>query len=352
MSQQASTLRAVLAVPLPEALCQLIESLEPRLELVRDHALLAPMRGPADWSGDPAFRRTAEQQRAFEALLDSAEALFGIPDVNPAALARTVRANPTLRWVMTTAAGGGAQVRQAQLSPADLDRVLFSTSAGVHGEALAEFALFGVLAGAKNLPRLLADQARARWPERWEMRQLSDLTVLIAGLGGIGAQCAARFAALGATVWGLSRTGRSVPGVRRTVHPDELPEAAGLVDALVLTLPGTEATEHWVDASLLASLAPGATLVNVGRGSVVDERALLAALDSGQLGFAALDVFEQEPLPSRSPLWTHPRALVSPHTAALSSNEEERIARRFAEDARRLLDGEALRSVVDTVEFY
>jgi phosphoglycerate dehydrogenase-like enzyme len=93
-------------------------------------------------------------------------------------------------------------------------------------------------------------------------------------------------------------------------------------------------------------------LTNVGRGTVIDEAALLSALDDGRIAFAGLDVFEREPLEAASPLWSHPNVLVSPHTAALSSKEEERIARRFAENATRLLDGRELRAVVDTVEFY
>lgn len=348
----ASRVRAVVAVPLREDLCRLIEELEPRVEVVRDHALLPPMRGPADWSGDPAFRRTSGQQAEFERLVDSADALFGIPDVDSAALARTVRANPRLRWVMTTAAGGGAQIEAARLGRADLDRIVFSTSAGVHGGPLAEFAVFGVLAGAKDLPRLQHDQRERVWPERWEMRQLDELTVLVVGLGGIGAACAQRFHALGARVWGTTRSGEPVDGVDRLVPLEGLEAATAGADAVVVTLPGTEQTRHLIGERLLAAARPGLILVNVGRGSVVDETALRRALDDGTVGFAALDVFEAEPLPKSSPLWAHPRVLVSPHTAALSSREEERIARRFADDATRLLDGSAPRAVVDTVEFY
>lgn len=165
-------LRAVVAVPLSEEHCRLIEELEPRLEVVRDHGLVHPMRGPADWSGDPAHVRTPAEQDAFEAMVDSADVLFGIPDVDPAALARTVGANPRLRWVMTTAAGGGGQVKAANLDADALERIVFTTSAGVHGGPLAEFAVFGVFAGAKNLPRLAADQATRTWSDRWEMRQI------------------------------------------------------------------------------------------------------------------------------------------------------------------------------------
>jgi len=352
MPENENRLRAVVAVPLAEDLCRLIEDIEPRIEVVRDHSLGHPMRGPADWSGDPDHQRTPEQQEAFDAMVDSADVLFGIPDVDPAALARTVDANPRLRWVMTTAAGGGGQVKAAGLRRDDLDRIVFTTSAGVHGGPLAEFAVFGVLAGAKGLPRLSSDQRSRMWPERWEMRQIDEMTVLVVGLGGIGAECARRFHALGAQVWGTTRSGEPVEGVDRLIPLEDLIDAVRLVDAVVVTLPGTEQTHHLIDAEVFAAIKPGAILASVGRGTVIDEAALLAALDDGRIAFAALDVFEAEPLDAASPLWDHPHVLVSPHTAALSSKEEERIARRFAENAARLLDGERLRAEVDTVEFY
>lgn len=352
MADIENRLRAVVAVPLAEELCRLVEELEPRVELVREHALVRPMRGPADWSGDPDHVRTAAEQAAFERMVDSADALFGIPDVDSTALARTASANPALRWVMTTAAGGGGQVKEAGLDREALDRIVFTTSAGVHGGPLAEFAVFGVLAGAKGLPRLTADQRARRWPDRWGMRQVDEMTVLVVGLGGIGAECARRFHALGARVWGTTRTGEPVEGVDRLVPIDELEQAVGSVDAIVVTLPGTVHTHHLIGERVLRAARPGAILVNVGRGTVVDEASLVAALDDGRVAFAALDVFESEPLSTDSPLWSHPDVLVSPHTAALSDKEEERIARRFAENASRFLDGRPMRSVVDTVEFY
>jgi phosphoglycerate dehydrogenase-like enzyme len=317
-----------------------------------DRDLLPPMRHPADFAGDPAFVRGAAQQAAYEAMIDTADALYGIPDVDPAALARAVRANPRLRWVHAMAAGGGGQVRAAGLTGEELERVAFTTSAGVHGEPLAEFAVFGVLAGAKHLPRLLEQQRAREWSGRWLMSQLSEQTVLVLGLGGIGRAVAAKLSALGMTVIGTSRSGASAPGVARTVHPAEIAEILGQVDAVVTTLPGTEATHHLIDADLLARLRPGATVVNVGRGTVIDEAALLGALESGAVGFAALDVFEIEPLPEDSPLWAHPRVLVSPHTAALTAGEERRIAELFARNASRLLDGSTMTNRVDTVEFY
>lgn len=344
--------RVVIAVDLPERLCRRIEDAEPRAQIVRDHSLTHPRRYPADWSGDPAHERTARQQRAFEDMVDSADVLFSLPDVDAAALARTVRANPRLRWVMTMAAGGGSQVRAAGLTPDELERVTVTTSAGVHGSPLAEFALFGVLAGAKDLPRLEQQKRDRDWTERWQMRHLDAMTVLVIGLGGIGKACATRFCSLGAHVLGTTRSGRPVDGVDELVPIEELADAVGRADAMVATLPGTDATTGLIGADLLAHARPGTILVNVGRGTVVDEDALLEALGDGRIGFAALDVFATEPLPETSPLWEHPAVLISPHTAALDDREETRIVDQFIENLHRFLDGQELRNVVDTVEFY
>lgn len=184
------------------------------------------------------------------------------------------------------------------------------------------------------------------------MGQVSEQTILVLGLGGIGRVVAQKLHALGARVIGTSRSGTGVPGVHEVVPLDRIAEVAPTVDAVVNTLPGTAATEHLLDKGFFDALRPGATLVNVGRGSVVDEAALIEALDSGRVGFAALDVFETEPLPSHSPLWNHDHVLVSPHTAALTPAEDRLIAELIATNATRLLDGESLLNRADTVEFY
>ncbi|MGN6761634.1 MAG: D-2-hydroxyacid dehydrogenase [Leifsonia sp.] len=348
----SSRLRVAVAAPLTDALHALIETAEPRVELMRDASLVAPKRWDADFSGDPGFRRTPEQQSRFEALLDTADALYGIPDVDPDALSRTIKANPGLRWVHTMAAGGGGQVRAAGLSPAELERVAFTTSAGVHGGPLAEFAVFGILAGAKDLPRLIAQQRARTWSGRWAMGQVADQTILVLGLGGIGGVVARRLSDLGATVLGVSRRNVEIDGVDRIVHPDDIVAEAPKLDAVVSTLPGTDATHHLLGGEFFAALSGGTTIVNVGRGNVIDEAALVEALDAGRAGFAALDVFEVEPLPDTSPLWSRADVLISPHTAALDAGEERRIAELFADNAGRLLDGRPLRNRVDTVEFY
>ncbi len=344
--------RVAVGTPLPRELRPLITGVDSRIELLVDDELLPQMRYPGDHDGDPAFRRSEKQQAAFDDLLTNAEVFYGIPDTRPAALAPALRANPNLRWVQTMAAGGGAQVKAAGLTEDELARVVFTTSAGVHGGTLAEFAVFGVLAGAKDLPRLQELQRARTWPERWAMKQVSEQTVLIVGLGGIGSETARLLKGLGATVLGVKRTAEPVEHVDE-VHTDSaLPELIPRADAMVITLPGTDATTGLIDRDLLAAAKPGIVVVNVGRGTVVDEPALVDALRSGRVSSAYLDVFATEPLPADSPLWDMPNVLVSPHTAALSPAEDRRIAELFADNLRRYLDGAPLRNVVDTRDFY
>ena len=352
MNSSQSRLRVVVASPLSEENCRRILELEPRIDLIRDQSLYPPMRHAADFGGDPSFRRTPEQQRAFEAMVDSAEALYGIPDVDPAALRRTADANPGLRWVHTMAAGGGGQIKAAGLSPEQLDRIVVTTSAGVHGGPLAEFAIFGLFAGAKDLPKLQALQRTHTWAGRWEMRQVSEMTVLVAGLGGIGTEVVRRLAALRARVIGTSRHERPVEHVDRVIAPDRIAEVVGEVDAIITTLPGTTATEKLFSYDVLRAAKPGTILVNVGRGTVIDEDALVEALADGRIGFAALDVFAVEPLPTDSPLWDSPNVLISPHTGGLNAAEDRLIAELFAANATRLLDGEEPVNRMNKVDFY
>lgn len=348
----SETARVVVATPLEETLSAWLEATCPWIELVRDPSLLPPQRWPADFEGDPAFRRTPEQQRRFDALVDSADVLYGIPDVSPGALARTVVANPRLRWVQVMAAGGGAQVRQAGLTAEDLERVVFTTSAGVHAARLAEFALFGLLAGAKHLPRLRALQESHTWPGRWPMDQLCDQTVLVAGLGHIGREVARLVQALGAQVVGVTRDGLPRGEVFDVVGPSRLPEAASRADAVVVALPGTEGTELLVGRAVFDALRPPATVVSVGRGSAVDEEALVRAIEAGRVGLAVLDVVAEEPLSPGSRLWDMPEVIVSPHTAANSPHEERLIVEFFADNLARWREGRPLRNVVDPIEFY
>lgn len=345
-------MRVVVASPLTDELCNLITELEPRIDLICEQDLLPPMRWPGDHDGDPEFARTPEQQARFEELLHSGEAYYGIPDTSPALLAKVARNAPDLYWVHTMAAGGGAQIKAADLAPEDLERITVTTSAGPHGGPLAEFATLGVLAGAKNLPRLLADKSTATWPIRWHMKNLRYMTVCVVALGNIGRSIVQRMSALGANVIGVNPSLDPVEGVSKIYLPEDIDKAVAEADAVVNAAPGTDATLKLIGKKAFAAMKRDTIVVNVGRGTVIDEAALVDALLDGTVGFAALDVFEAEPLPQDSPLWKMENVLISPHIAGLDPEEDRIIAEMFAANATAILDGKTPKNLVNKVEFY
>jgi phosphoglycerate dehydrogenase-like enzyme len=324
---------------------------DPVIDLSYEADLYAPQRFVSDWEGEPGFQRTEEQQARYERLLGSAEVLFGIPDSRPGVLRDVVARNPALRWVHTMAAGGGGQIRMAKLSDADLARITFTTSAGAHAEPLAEYAVFGVLCGAKELPKLQALQREHVWGERWVTRHIGEMTICVVAMGEIGRRVASYFLHLGAKVIGVNRSVRDVPGVE--MHSvDDLTACAARADAIINCLPGAVGTDKLISAEVLAATKPGVIVVSLGRGSCIDEAALIAGLRSGHIGYAALDVVAQEPLPADSPLWDMPNVLITPHTMALTEKEEDRVVDIFLGNAHALVAGRPLRNLMNKELFY
>jgi phosphoglycerate dehydrogenase-like enzyme len=346
--------QVLIASPLEAELAARIQAADPRAEVLFEPDLLPPARYPGDHRGDPSFARDAEGEARWRALLDRAEVLFGVPEDSTEGLAEVVNGLPRLRWVHATSAGAGEQVRKAGLSPEALKRVVITTSSGVHAVPLAEFAILGLLAMAKELPRLIEDQRARAWPEvRRPFRELSGQTLFLLGLGEIGREVARLGKALGMRTVGFRRTEGPPPEWVDEVHgPQRLAELAGQADAMVVSLPMTEQTAGLVDRATIERLPASCIFVNIGRGGVVDEPALIDALRDRRIAGAVLDVFATEPLPADSPLWTLPNVLVTPHAAALSARENERIAELFADNLRRYLDGRPLRNVVEPGLYY
>ncbi len=336
----------VIGTPLEAGLVATISAVDDRLDVFFEPDLLPPLRFACDHRGIDAFVRTDEQERRWQAMLGRAEVLFGVPGDSGEGLAETVRANAGLRWVQATAGGAGEQVAAAGLSDEELARVLITSASGVHAGPLAEFALFGLLAFTKDLPRLLADTKAGRWEHR-PVDELAGRTLLVVGLGSIGREVARLAKAFGMHVIAVNRTGRAdVADVDEVRPPRFLGDLLPVAHAVVLTLPLTEETRGLIGAEAISRMRTGAIVVNVGRGGVVDEAALVQALEAGSLGGAALDVFATEPLPAESPLWRLPNVLISPHTTGLSVHENERIVALFAENLRRYLRGDDLISRV------
>ena len=342
----------VIASPLEPELVDRLREVDKRLDVQFEPELLPSPRYPSDHHGEEGFERTLEQDERFAALVAGAEVLFGIPAESPERLAWAVRTAPALRFVQATSAGAGQQVRRAELTPAELERVTFSSASGVHAVPLAEWSIFGLLAFAKGLPRLRRDTAARAWAH-YPTTELRGQTLLVVGVGAIGLEVARLASAFGMRVIGVKRnTGQELPHVDALHPPEQLRELVADADGIVVTLPLTNETRGLIDPETIERMRDGAVFVNVGRGRVVDEDALIDALRSGKLAGAALDVTAREPLPPESPLWTMENVILSPHTAALSWHENERIVELFAENLRRYLRGDELLSRVDTSVFY
>lgn len=346
-------IRVMVATPLEEALVRKIGRADHRVEVLHDPALLPAARYSSDHHGEANFRRDRAGERRWEEMLAQAEVLFGIPGDVPEGLADAVQHRaPRLRWIQATSAGAGEQVRAARLRREDLERVTVTTASGVHAVPLAEFCLFGLLAFTKDLPRLLRDKQERRW-EHYPFAELAGRTVLLVGLGKIGEEVARLARCFGMCTIGLRRHPEGDHPHVDEIHPAErLKELIPRADAVVVTLPLTERTRGMIDREAVALMKPGCIVVNVGRGAVVDEQALTEALQERRIGGAALDVYQHEPLPPENPLWGLTNVLMTPHTAALSVLENERIVELFGENLRRYLDGEPLLNRVDPEELY
>jgi phosphoglycerate dehydrogenase-like enzyme len=329
----------VIATPIERELVERIRTFDERLDVRFEPELLPPARFPGDKIGVDGFERPPEQEARFRALLATAEVLFGFPREDPAELARTVREAPGLRFVQCMYAGAGQQIARAGLTHDELDRVLFASAAGVHATPLAEWAMLGLLAFRKGLPRLRADARKRRW-DHYPTPELAGATVLVVGLGAIGREVARLAEAFGMRVLAVRR------------HEGDLDALLPQADAVVVTLPSTTETRGMLSRERIARMRDGAIFVNVGRGDVVDEEALVEALASGRVAGAALDVFAEEPLPPSSPLWEMDNVIVSPHTAAQSLRENERIVELFGENVCRYLAGDELVTPIDATVFY
>jgi D-2-hydroxyacid dehydrogenase (NADP+) len=240
-----------------------------------------------------------------------------------------------LKWVQALGTGIDGFVDQ----PSFRKDWLLTNMHGFHGVPVSEAALMSMLALARDLRRSLRNQARRRW-ERFPARLIAGKTVGVLGLGAIAAELAPRCKALGMNVIGISSSPRSVPGFDAVFHRDRLKTLVKDLDYLVLLTPHTRETNNIVDAEVLAAMKPSACLVNLARGGVVDEDALIAALKSGKLAGAALDVFATEPLPEGSPFWDLDNVVVTQHQGGFFDDYPKFAIPVIEENLRRWLAGD------------
>lgn len=258
-------------------------------------------------------------------------------------LRRVFLACPHVRWVHSRSAG--------------LDSVLFpelvrgtvslTNGSGVFSEALGEFALTAILFFAKDLPRMRRNQRDRRW-EQFDVEEIAGQTAGIVGYGDIGRAVARRVHALGMRVLALKRHASAAPDplIEKFFKPEEMPAMLGACDYVVVCAPLTAETHHMLSDAAFAAMKPGAVLINVGRGPVVEQAALLRALDQKKIRGAGLDVFEQEPIPHDDPLWGYENVLISPHCADNTKTWLRDAMGFFLEQYERFQKGEPLKNIV------
>lgn len=256
----------------------------------------------------------------------------------------------TLKWVHTATAGVSPALAALKGSG-----VTVTNSRGIHAEPMADWVLAAVLHFARGFDHAVRAQSQSRWTKdaftdgSTAFPEIRDLRLGVFGLGGIGEAVARRGLALGMKVMGIRRhPGQGGPaGVKVVGGFEALGTLALGSDILAIAVPRTPETAGTVDANVLGKLPRGAVVINVSRGGILNEDALLAALESGHLRGAALDVFATEPLPPEHPLWRHPRVLITPHVSAVTARFWDREMALILDNVRRYLGGHRLVNVVD-----
>lgn len=275
---------------------------------------------------------------------------------------------PLLRWVQLYSAGPDPVVNHSLFR----SQVTFTTASGVHATNMAEYVFTLVLAWFHQLPQIFTWQRRGQWPSNSERsslflpEELKEKTIGIVGYGSIGRHIARLAVAFNMRVLAMKRgsehsdSGFQFPDVGdpdgvlpdRYYTPDQLPTMLSESDIVIIAVPLTPQTHELFDETAFQAMKSTAFLVNIARGGVCKETALIEALEQQRIAGAALDVFHQEPLPPGHPLWRLPNTFISPHVAGLTPHYSERAATIFAENLRRYLAGEALYNVVDKTQGY
>lgn len=295
---------------------------------------------PSGRGGALPFDDMPESPLVTEEDMAWADAVLG--NVQPELLGKA----PHLQWMQTSSAGVEFYLRPGVLP----EGVALTNATGAYGLAISEHMLGMLLMIFKKLELYRDAQRQDIWQSQGTVRSVCGAVVLVLGLGDIGGEFAKLCKAMGAYVIGLRRTDGQKPDYVDELHlTGELDEILPKADIVAVTLPGTPATRNLLDRERISKMKPGAVVLNVGRGYIIDTEALCDGLESGRLGGAGLDVTEPEPLPAGHRLWQIPTAVVTPHVSGGYHLPEthQRIVNIFAENLRRFLDGKPLINVVD-----
>jgi D-2-hydroxyacid dehydrogenase (NADP+) len=346
------------ALPIADELHEAIRETDPRLNVT---ALTRAQRrvyrgGRPLWAGYPEPPRAEDESE--EEAKERLEPILGDTEVlltNPVVPDDIVERAPNLKWLQLTSAG----VDRLLDAPVVNSPVAVTTASGIHATPISEYVIGTMLAFAKSLPKAFRAQQERAWRPFWP-DELEDETAGVLGVGAIGARVVKLAKALDMRVLALRRSASrrltgdesGVPGVDEMLPPSDLPYLLAESDYVVVALPLTPESRNLIGEPELRGMKPNAVIVNIGRGAIIDEAALVRALKEGWIAGAALDVFQQEPLSPESELWGLENVILTPHISGGTPRYMERAVGLFCDNLRRYLEGEPLRNVVDQARGY
>lgn len=344
-------LHVLISFALEPDLVEKIKAIDPRIDV---SILGSEQRKLLRGFSYPSERERAAVAEGLHGAFEQADVVFGFwgAELHQAftGAGSLVDVAPNLRWIQLTSAGADRLLNSGFIQQG----VTVTTVSGLHATPIGEFVLQSILMLAKKAPQYMRSQAKHEW-SRFMPRELYGATVGIVGIGHIGAEVGRLAKAFGCPV---IATKRSAVAIETTSFADEIMPASELPrllaesDYVVLSMPLTDETRGMIGGKELRSMKPTAAIVNIARGPVVDEQALIQALQEGWIAGAALDVFDQEPLPTDSPLWDMENVILSPHISGGTEIYNVRAVDIFCENLRRRLANEPLLNVVDPKRGY
>ena len=249
-----------------------------------------------------------------------------------------------LKWIQAKSAG----VDTMNLSLLNEKNIILTNASGIHGVPIAESVFGMLLADTRGIKKAINQQTNKVWSQTESLVELKGKTMMIIGMGQVGKEVARLAQAFGLNVIGVNRSGNPVTEVSEIIKQDQIPKHLKRADFVVNILPLTSETTNYYDDSFFTSMKKGAGFINVGRGPSVDTDALIRQIKNGQIGFAGLDVFKEEPLAKDSPLWDLPEVLITPHISGVAEHFKKRLFAIFEENLTAYVAGEELpRNVID-----
>ncbi|AOA01010.1 phosphoglycerate dehydrogenase [Carnobacterium maltaromaticum] len=249
-----------------------------------------------------------------------------------------------LKWIQAKSAG----VDTMNLSLLNEKNIILTNASGIHGVPIAESVFGMLLADTRGIKKAINQQTNKVWSQTESLVELKGKTMMIIGMGQVGKEVARLAQAFGLNVIGVNRSGNPVTEVSEIIKQDQIPKHIKRADFVVNILPLTSETTNYYDDSFFTSMKKGAGFINVGRGPSVDTDALIRQIKNGQIGFAGLDVFKEEPLAKDSPLWDLPEVLITPHISGVAEHFKKRLFAIFEENLTAYVAGEELpRNVID-----